>query len=107
MPGFVIEPSLRLTNLLPAFAGSLFGIIHGLTQRGVTGTIPFGANAPELEGLNTSAVAVARTVFVARDQIRESKVGRLARVTCTVTSGLTPNRSSPGTAVQSAIPAPD
>jgi hypothetical protein len=83
-------------------------MIHGFTQRGVAGTAsPPGAKLPEFEGLNASAVAEALTVFVARDQIRENKVGRLARVTCTVTSGLTPNRSSPGTAVQSANVDPD
>src|SRR3984893_4730881 len=85
---------------LPPF-GSLLGMIQGFTQWGVTGTAsPPGAKLPEFDGLNASAVAVALTVFVARDQIRENSVGRLLRETCTVTSGLTPNWESPGTAVQ-------
>src|SRR5579864_4027322 len=75
MPGFVIEPSLRLTKVFPPFPGSLFGITHGLTQRGLTGTIPFGANVPEPDELNASAVAVA-PLFVFRDQIRRKKRGQ-------------------------------
>src|ERR1017187_2842834 len=78
MPWVVIEPSPRLTKLFPGFLGSLFGIIHGLTQRGFTGMIPFGANAPERDELNASAVAVALTLFVLRDQMREKNVGRPA-----------------------------
>ena len=57
---------------------------------------------PELDGLNTSAVAVALTVFPVFPQTREKNVGKLGRVTCTVTMGLTPKaqrdrqeRSSP------------
>ena len=45
---------------------------------------------PELEGLKASAVAVALTEFPEFPQIREKKVGRLARVNCTVTMGFTP-----------------
>src|ERR1022692_5006728 len=95
MPWFVIEPWRGLTKVFPPFPGSLFGIIHGLTQRGFTGMIPFGANAPEPDELNASAVAVALTLFVFRDQIREKKVGRLARMTCTFTCGFTPKAFPP------------
>src|SRR6202050_1285437 len=98
MPGFVIEPSPRLTKVFPLFTGSSFGIIHGLTQRGFTVTIPFGANAPEPDELNTSAVAVALTLFVFRDQMREKNVGRPARMTCTCTCGLTPKAFNPAKA---------
>src|SRR5579864_761227 len=95
MPGFVIEPSLRLTKVFPPFPGSLFGITHGLTQRGLTGTIPFGANVPEPDELNASAVAVALTLFVFRDQIREKNVGRAERMTWTFTCGFTPKAFAP------------
>src|ERR1700722_532152 len=105
MPGFVIEPSLRLTNVFGAFPGSLFGMIHGLTQRGLTGMVPLGATAPEPDELNASAVAVALTLFVFRDQIREKKVGRPARMTCTFTCGFTP-KAFPATKVQSATTVP-
>src|ERR1700680_3385667 len=100
IPVDLIAPLLGSTKRFPTFTGSSFGTIHGFTQRGFTETTLLPEITPEFEGLNTSAVAVARTVLVARDQIRENKVGMLARVTCTVTSGLTPNRSSPGTAGQ-------
>src|ERR1022692_2036770 len=95
MPGFVIEPSPRLTKVFGRFTGSLFGIIHGLTQRGLTGTIPFGANVREPDELNASAVAVALTLFVFRDQMREKNVGRPARMTCTCTCGFTPKAFNP------------
>src|SRR5258708_6532333 len=54
--------------------------------------VPRGAPLPvnpEAEGLKASAVAVALTLFPLFPQMREKKVGRLDRVTCTVTSGLT------------------
>src|ERR1035437_4758775 len=95
MPWVVIEPSPRLTKLFPGFLGSLFGIIHGLTQRGFTGMIPFGANAREPDELNASAVAVALTLFGLRDQMREKNVGRPARMTCTFTWGFTPKAFAP------------
>src|ERR1039457_6196920 len=98
MPWVVIEPSPRLTKLFPGFLGSLFGIIHGLTQRGFTGMIPFGANAPERDELNASAVAVALTLFVFRDQMREKNVGRPARMTWTFTCGFTPKAFPPAKA---------
>ena len=44
---------------------------------------------PELEGLNASALAVALTLFPVLPQTREKKFGKLPRVTCTVTIGLT------------------
>src|ERR1039457_6116987 len=105
MPGFVIEPSPRLTKVFDRFPGSIFGIIHGLTQRGLTGTIPFGANVPEPDELNASAVAVALTLFVLRDQMREKNVGRPPRTICTCTCGFTPKAFSP-LKVQSAIGVP-
>jgi hypothetical protein len=52
--------------------------------------IPFGANVPEADELNASAVAVALTLFVFRDQMRAKNVGRPARMTCTCTCGFTP-----------------
>jgi hypothetical protein len=42
----------------------------------LTGTIPFGANVFDPDELNASAVAVALTLFVLRDQMREKNVGR-------------------------------
>jgi hypothetical protein len=101
IPGFWIDPSIRLTNGAPGLLGSRFGTIHGLTQRGFTGTIPFGAMVPELEGLNTSAVAVALTLFVARLQMREKNVGRHCRITLTCTCGLIAKR--PVVEVQSVV----
>src|ERR1022692_3339866 len=95
MPWVVIEPYPRLTKLFPGFLGSLFGIIHGLTQRGFTGMIPFGANAPERDELNASAVAVALTLFVFRDQMREKTVGSPAGMPCTFTCGFPPKASPP------------
>ena len=44
----------------------------------------------EFEGLKTSAVAVALTLFERLPQMREKKVGRLERVSWTVTIGFTP-----------------
>ena len=48
------------------------------------------ATLPELDGLNASAVALALTLFPVFPQIREKKVGRLFRVTNTLTTGFTP-----------------
>ena len=70
--------------------GSRFGTTQGFTQRGCTGMmVPPGPTLPELEGLNASAVAVALTLFPVLPQTREKKFGKLPRVTCTVTMGLT------------------
>ena len=44
----------------------------------------------DAEGLKASAVAVALTLFPVFPQMREKKVGKPARTTCTVISGLTP-----------------
>jgi hypothetical protein len=41
--------------------------------------------------LKASAVALALTELPAFPQMRAKKLGRLARVNCTVTMGLTPN----------------
>src|SRR5271169_6920664 len=95
MPGFAMDPSLRLTKGAPPFAGSKLGMIHGLTQRGFTGTMPLGATAPDAEELKASAVAVALTLFGFRDQMRENKVGRPPRMTCTCTCGFTPKAFAP------------
>jgi hypothetical protein len=62
-------------------------MIHGFTQRGVTGMI-VPPPVPEFEGLKASAVAVALTLFPAFPQKREKKVGSPARCTTTVTTGL-------------------
>jgi len=103
IPPFVIDPSAVPTKVLHGppvwsqkpptlgFSGFLFGTIHGFTQRGCTGvivpvtTLP---TLPESEGLKTSAVAVALTELPVFPQMREKNVGRLARVSCTVTNGL-------------------
>ena len=46
--------------------------------------------ASEAEGLKASAVALALTLFPVLPQMREKNVGRLVRVTFTVTMGFTP-----------------
>ena len=64
---------------------------HGFTQRGCTGMIVPVAplpTLPEFDGLKTSALALALTEFPVLPHIREKNVGKLARVTCTVTVGL-------------------
>src|SRR3954454_18996948 len=99
MPACAIEPSDLFTKGLqrPApkggqFAaglrGSRLGTIQGLTHRGSTGVmVPVGPlpTAPELEGLNASAVAVALTLLPERPQMREKNVGKAERETSTVT----------------------
>src|SRR5579863_1679509 len=83
------RPRKRLKVVFELWTGSSSGTIHGFTQRGVTGMMsPPGVNAAESEGLNTSAAALALTVFVPRDQMRENMVGRPVRVTFTSTVGL-------------------
>ena len=46
---------------------------------------------PEFDGLKASAAAVALTLLPGLPQMREKKVGKLGRESCTVTMGLTPN----------------
>src|SRR5438552_6666122 len=90
-------------QVVSGFSGSRLGIIQGFTHLGCTGMmLPVGRlpTFPELEGLKASAVAVALTVFPVFPQIREKKVGKPARLTCTVTIGFTPNAA--GKAEQSA-----
>jgi hypothetical protein len=58
-----------------------------LTQRGFTGTIPFGANVPEPDELNASAVAVALTWLGLLFQMREKKVGSPGWTMSTFTCG--------------------
>jgi hypothetical protein len=52
--------------------------MNGLTQRATTGMATPPPMLEELDGLNPSAKAVARTVSAARLQMREKNVGRLA-----------------------------
>jgi hypothetical protein len=113
IPGRVIDPSVKLTNFehtppppwsqFVGFTGSRFGMIHGFTQRGCTGMIDTGGwlpTFPELEELKASAVAVALTLFPLFPQMREKKVGRPARWSCTVTIGLTPKGPGVGKVAQ-------
>jgi hypothetical protein len=69
--------------------------MNGFTHRGTTGTPVGPGTIDEFEGLNPSAVAVARTVSAARLQMREKKVGRFAFCTVTVTFGFTLNAAVP------------
>ena len=59
----------------------------------------------ELDGLNASAVADALTWFPVFPHILEKKLGRLARVSFTVTIGFTP-KDEVARVVQSGVPAP-
>src|SRR5438477_543051 len=74
------------------------GFTH-LGSTGITGPLPPRSDP---EGLNTSATDVALTLCPVLPQIREKKLGKPARVICTVTSGLTPNWPPPLKLVQSA-----
>src|ERR1700730_17461416 len=99
IPEFTMWPSLAPTKglqlvvqALLGFSGSRFGTIQGFTQRGCTGMmVPVVClpTFPESEGLKTSAVAVALTVFVVLLQMREKKVGKPVCWIWTVTIGLT------------------
>jgi hypothetical protein len=73
-------------------SGLRFGTIQGFMHRGRTGvmvpvtTLP---EFPELDGLKTSAVALAVTAFaLLLPQILEKNIGRPGRETRTVTKGL-------------------
>jgi hypothetical protein len=103
-----MTPVVGLTKLLGVFRGSLFGTIHGFTQRGCTGTIGFNP-----EGLNASAVAVALTVVPVyllpnNEKIRAKNTGRFVRCTVTVTRGFTAKFAIPTQVVLAggALPAP-
>ena len=66
-------------QLMLGFSGSRLGTIHGFTHLGCTGVmVPevWFPRFPEFEGLKTSALAVALTVFVVLRQMREKKVGK-------------------------------
>ena len=58
--------------------GSQFGMINGFTQRAITGIPAPPPTEDEFDGLNPSALAVARTVNAARLHMREKNVGRFA-----------------------------
>src|SRR5579871_6238560 len=89
IPGFLIWPVLLFTNGLPGLPGSSFGTTHGFTHRGTTGIAsPPETMLPELDGLKTSAAAVALGVLLECDHIRENSVGRGELCTSTVTVGL-------------------
>lgn len=60
----------------------------------------------DAEGLNASAAAVALTLFPVFPQMREKKVGRFDRVTCTVTIGLTPKAPEVTVEQSDAVPPP-
>src|SRR5271156_1374201 len=114
MPGLVMDAFARVTNVLTGavVAGSMFGIIHGFTQRGCTGiTLPEVPTVSEAEGLNASAVAVALTVVPEyvlpnNEKMRAKKTGRFVRCTLTVTTGFTAKFAMPAQLVFVAAPGP-
>src|SRR5271166_4661824 len=96
-PGFEIAPVVRSTKE-PGASGSVFGTIHGFTQRGWTGIIPPDGpelTLPEFDGLNASAVALAPTSLLVLPQMRAKNEGRFWRWTFTAISGLTPKTAVP------------
>ena len=88
----------------------MFGTIHGFTQRGATGINALDeVTLPELEGLKTSAVALALTLVLEyvlpnNEKMRAKKIGKFGRCTFTVTMGLIPNAAS--ASVQSRLARP-
>src|SRR5271165_1392741 len=110
MPALLMAPVVLSTNGWPV-TGSLLGTIKGFTQRGCTG-IMLPATLAELEELNTSAVAVALVVVFEKlplvlesmEKMGAKKIGSLALVTVTVTTGLTAKEAP--AVLQSVLEAP-